>query len=343
MSEFGNEAKRTPQWRPDALLGGPPETVQFSLSWKEGGQRDFVESFLHRPAAVEYAQNPPAEAPPPALEFVSAPALQAAPEELLLCAVDVSIESPSADVVPSPDLSDDLPRTHAADEPAPQPGAVLPAAVDDQMLRRERETGFEEGFAAARAQMQQEIEREKALIGELTAAIRKSAADARQFFAPMERLAIHLAELLVRGELALSGQAIRRLVENCLTEIEHHGEKMVLRLHPQDMEKFSSLHGELSASVELVSDPGLGRGSVRIEMADGVIEDLIEHRIETLAKSVLGTDAGTQFAREAESQRLSRRNGRGATSAADAGRDGALEGTFLGASHDDAGEGDRVR
>ncbi len=220
----------------------------------------------------------------------------------LPASASASVHMTPAAAVPLPALPDDS-APAATQAPVPQqasPVAAAALAVIDESLRQQiRETAHAEGILAGRAAMQSEmhrgLEREKQGVRELLQALRGALTDQRQFFAPLERLAVHLAVQLVRGELTLSGVAIRRLVENCLLEVEHRGEKLTLRLHPADLEKFSLLQGELSDDVELVRDPALTRGSVKLEMADGAIEDLIEHRLEALACSVLGAQASGQL------------------------------------------------
>ena len=344
MSESALEAGLLAQWRPHPLLGGPQQSGQFSPSWNSDGPRAFLESFLNEGKAPQYTEGTPADTPDPApaLEMAGEPALPAAPDEPLLEEGEAREPLPPLDEAASFEQAEPMPPLPVADEPARQPVATAQTVVDEQMLAREREAGFQAGLAEARAQMRQEIDGEKAAIKELLAAIQSSMADTRQFFAPLQRLAVHLAEQLVRGELTLSGQAIRNLVENCLMEFEHRGEGLVLRLHPLDLEKFSSLHGELSDSVELVGDSSLGRGSVRIEMADGVIEDLIEHRLEALAKSVLGTEPGIPFAHKPEKQRLYRRAVHPGAPEAEAGWADAPGIPPAGALHGDENEGDRV-
>ena len=313
MSDSAGDA-RPARWLHHAVLGSPRQAAQFSPSWKNSGPYEFVESFLNGPGAPERAEDAQADTTAPFVE--TAVELVQEPEAFAPEAWEAAAELPTIDAEQAFQRPEPAPQPVA--EPAPQRVAPAQALIDEEMLTRERESGYEAGLAAARSQMLPEIERERAALRGLVAAILSSITDVRAFFAPMERLAVHLAEQLVRGELSLSGHAIRRLVENCLMELEHRGEKLVLRLNPQDMDNFSSLQGELSDKVELVRDSGLGRGSVRIEMADGVVEDLIEHRLEALAKSVLGPESGAQFAREAGAPRASRQPGRAAAAGADA-------------------------
>ncbi len=172
-----------------------------------------------------------------------------------------------------------------------QAGDAGLAGLDPAALAREREAGFEAGRAAARAELRTEMETQRSELAALIASAEQAVADPRQFFAPMERLAVHLAEQLVRGELSLSGRAIRRLVENSLMELDQRALKVRVKLHPADMDKFCALPGELGESIELVRDPALGRGSVKIEMTDGAIDDLIEHRLDAICASLLGEGA----------------------------------------------------
>ncbi len=167
---------------------------------------------------------------------------------------------------------------------------ALPATSvpDEAKLRQEYDAGFAAGIDAGRTEARRQIDVEKQGVREFLDALNKSLANTQDFFLPLENLAIHIAEQLVRGELKLSGDAIRRLVENSLLEVEHRGERVSVRLNPEDLEKFSLQDGELSDTMELVRDPTLTRGSVKIEMAGGTIEDFIENRLDALARSVLG-------------------------------------------------------
>lgn len=141
--------------------------------------------------------------------------------------------------------------------------------LDQDSLRQEYDRGFDAGVQAARAEARKSIELEKHGVREFLVALNESLANPRDFFVPMESLAIHIAEQLVRGELSLSGTAIRRLVENALMEIGRPGQKVTVRLNPDDLDKFSMLDSELSDLMTLVRDSGLSRGSVRLEMSGG--------------------------------------------------------------------------
>jgi len=86
---------------------------------------------------------------------------------------------------------------------------------------------------------------------------------------------------------------IERLITEALKDVEQQGEgPVILYLNPMDKEKFSvNLEGDLGGelqNIDLRADPKLSQGSVRVSIDDSAIEDLLEHRLDSLAQSLLG-------------------------------------------------------
>ena len=77
---------------------------------------------------------------------------------------------------------------------------------------------------------------------ELTKKIRTASTRVSEFFEPLSRLSVHIAEQLVRGELNVGPVAITRLVQGCLDAIEERAlnKEPVLKMHPADLEMFLS-------------------------------------------------------------------------------------------------------
>ena len=112
--------------------------------------------------------------------------------------------------------------------------------------------------------------------------------DMQSFYGPLKKLAIHIAEQIVRGELTLSSTAIEHLVQKALGDIEHQGiENIVVTLNPMDAHAFTK---NLDDGPEVRVDPELSRGSVKVTMGDAAIDDLIEHRIKGIADSIFQLD-----------------------------------------------------
>ncbi len=167
--------------------------------------------------------------------------------------------------------------------------------MDQEALEAIKAAAYAEGMAAGVAAGKQETEealaedqaRDRALVANVVASLKNLAADQEQLFEPLKRLALHLAEQLVRAELSLSGAAIEQLIRQCLAQLDQPADKAVVCLNPDDLERFTRLtdgaHG-----LRLEADARLQAGSVRVEVNDSLVEDLIEHRLETLSRQLLG-------------------------------------------------------
>ena len=147
--------------------------------------------------------------------------------------------------------------------------------------------GLEAGKAQAKAELQQAHDTEIAQLKTLQEALSKLSFDPDALFEPVKKLTVHLAEQLVRGELAQSGQTISRLVDNSLRELNASGEKAVIvHLNHEDLEAYRPLVAQFGDSMILRPDSLLERGSVRVSLDGSVVEDLMQRRVDGLKKSL---------------------------------------------------------
>lgn len=171
-----------------------------------------------------------------------------------------------------------------------------------QGLEQGREQGLAEGLMRGEEEARQRLEadyseRQQAL-EELFKAVATATSDSHRLFAPLKRLALHLAEQLVRGELSLSGEAINRLVEHALIEVERApGNDLLLLLNPEDLERWKRVAPASLDSLEVRADPSLSIGSVRVSAGESIIEDLVEHRLHQMAARLLGEAPSRGFSR----------------------------------------------
>ena len=140
--------------------------------------------------------------------------------------------------------------------------------------------------ADAEAKVDKTIQQDR----ELTQKIRAASTRVSEFFEPVSRLSVHIAEQLVRGELTVGPVAITRLVQGCLDAIEERLSKKepILKMHPADLEMFLNGFGGEPTGVSLVADDRLAQGDVSLQMDHSVIDDLLSHRIEEIAQYVFG-------------------------------------------------------
>ena len=168
---------------------------------------------------------------------------------------------------------------------------ALVEAAREQARAETRELAYNEGLEAgkaqARAELQQEHDTQITQLKTLQEALQKLSFDADALFEPVKKLTVHLAEQLVRGELAQSGQTISRLVDNSLRELNASGEKAVIvHLNHEDLEAYRPLVAQFGDSMILRPDSLLERGSVRVSLDGSVVEDLMQRRIDGLKKSL---------------------------------------------------------
>ena len=173
----------------------------------------------------------------------------------------------------------------------------------EEGLSRGQALGHEQGMAQARAEaeehLQQALEAQKTelnsslteqlqLLQTLNDKLTAFSSDPQALYEPVKRLALHISEQLVLAELTLSGQAIERLVQRCLDEIDMHGQPAItVELNPQDKARLEDIGGDVIKQLQLQSVPGLHPGSVRLLVNDSQIEDLIEHRLQAMANRLL--------------------------------------------------------
>jgi len=176
--------------------------------------------------------------------------------------------------------------------PTPAAAAIVTGideATHEAAVLAARQQGYEEGLAAARAELLASVEVQRAELSAFLESFREQTADAAKLFEPLKRLSLHLAQELVRGELNLSGDAIARLVDACLLEVDRRtGRDLLLSLNPADLERWRTHAGTVLDGIETRSDTSLSRGSVRLSVGETVIEDLIENRLQTLSRQLLG-------------------------------------------------------
>ena len=184
--------------------------------------------------------------------------------------------------------------TIALEEVAAQQAAARQAGYDEGFAAGET-AGFEKGQAAGQASGEQRgREAAEATFKDAVRALNAAASavktlndDPRQYFDPLKKLALHLAEELVRGELTQSPAAIERLIQLSLDELEAPTKRINVQLHPADLAQIQTHNVALENGLVLQADSAMTRGSVQVSSNDAVVQDLIQKRLRTLANKVL--------------------------------------------------------
>ena len=191
------------------------------------------------------------------------------------------------------------------DSPATSEGGVSQEALEEARLEAYTK-GQEHGRLEAQQELLQAGDEGQRQLRERIASLEEQVAALGQsperLHEPLKRLALHLAEQLVMGELSQSPQAIERLVQRCVEELGSRQARVQVELHPDDLALLqpwlerpaaeSNAEGEASPAEpakpwQLVPNEQLKPGSVRACADDAVVSDLIEHRLDALARQLL--------------------------------------------------------
>ncbi|MFN6406880.1 MAG: FliH/SctL family protein [Limnohabitans sp.] len=175
----------------------------------------------------------------------------------------------------------EMPATAAEPESPWTPAAL--AQLKDEAYQR----GLIEGQARVHKDLDEERDKERELIRHLGIELRSISQDPQRFFDPLKRLSLHLAEQLVRAELQLSGQAVHNLIQECIQQLDHVMEPVHVSVNPEDLKRIKALGESVTQHMHLEADAQLRPGSVRVRVQDSVVQDLIENRLEPLARRLL--------------------------------------------------------
>lgn len=158
-------------------------------------------------------------------------------------------------------------------------------------MTKVKEEAFEAGIIEGNVQAERSHGQIKNALKDVIEQIRVNEGNIKEFHDPLKKLAVHIAEQLIRGELMISAKAIERLITQALEDIEKQGpEDIVVTLNPEDLKNLGKTDDVSEEGIEFRSDSHLSRGSVRVTMGDSAIEDLIERRLQNIVKNLYDTD-----------------------------------------------------
>ena len=185
-------------------------------------------------------------------------------------------------------------------------------ALTEEALETERQTAYAEGLTEGQRQVREEWDLDKKskqsnsqnLLRELEISVRRLITSPEELFEPLKRLSLHVAEQLVLAELTLSPQAIERLIRRSVDELApqrlapilvelNPADLAVLQPHGAEPSVAPNADGEKTKPTKpewpwhLQANDALMPGSVRASASDAVVSDLIEHRLESIARSLL--------------------------------------------------------
>ena len=166
-----------------------------------------------------------------------------------------------------------------------------PTGIDpDEVARREAEQyqlGRAEGERAAREALEQEVQAQRTVLAAVAQDLHALLQHPREFFEPLKRLAMHVAEQITLTQWQSSTQTLEALIRRCLDTLDHANQgAVVVELHPLDLGRLQQAAPESIRGMRLEANDALRMGSVRLYANDAMVEDLIEHRLSAIVRGL---------------------------------------------------------
>jgi len=153
---------------------------------------------------------------------------------------------------------------------APLEPVELPADRPDDPIARAYAEGYAKGAEEAGAQALADAAREMAARGKIEAAFERLAeTDTLRLEERLRETILVLCEQAV-APLAIDPESLSIRIRKALAMLRRSEDERVLRLNPQDLALVS---GHLPEDLKVEADAALERGEIRVEAADGGVED----------------------------------------------------------------------
>lgn len=161
-------------------------------------------------------------------------------------------------------------------------------------IEQGRAQGYQDGMEASRKEVEEELQRLKALIQSLSGEMSKRLNDSED--AMVEVVCASIVKIL--GEVMLTREGVVGVVKNAVAQLTQRG-KLIVRVSPDDFELLQGerqtlLDGLDDTSVELVPDSRVKLGGCLLETESGGLDGRLEVQLQRLNDVLLNTRSQRQ-------------------------------------------------
>ena len=168
---------------------------------------------------------------------------------------------------------------------ATEPQNTLTQEQCEELVAQAKAEGHRLGHQVAMTEMESKLEAERGLLHSISQALQTLQSDRNAWLVPLKKLALQLAQELVRSELKQNPEAIDRLIQACLDALGPSGDMVTVFVSAQDR---VHLQDQRFPGVTFEVDEMMPVGSVRAQVHDSVVEDLMSYKLAQLSQQILG-------------------------------------------------------
>ena len=171
----------------------------------------------------------------------------------------------------SAQISIDIPISSVimVDEPQETTSADLPQEKEGRSMRNEQEL---EGICRAL----------KEAVCQLNTSCEQTFSSNRE---QIVRLSVQIAEKILLKEISSGNYEIEKIVAEALKTAPTQ-QDVVVRINPQDLQRYHQSGNDLLANVKLVADPGIGCAECVVETNKGMIEYFINEHLRQVTEAL---------------------------------------------------------
>lgn len=166
----------------------------------------------------------------------------------------------------------------------------------DPFERANQARGYQAGMAAAKAEMQAQIDQLKARVTRLDAILKLLAKPLEELDAEVERqltlLAVTVGKQILRRELKTDPAQIVAVIRESVARLPASAREIRVQLHPEDAAVVREHLAEPTAdrAWSIVEDPALSRGGCLVRTENSQIDARFDSRLNAIVAAALGDE-----------------------------------------------------
>lgn len=166
----------------------------------------------------------------------------------------------------------------------------------DPLERASQARGYQVGMAAAKAEMQTQIDQLKARVTRLDAILKLLAKPLEELDAEVERqltlLAVTVGKQILRRELKTDPAQIVAVIRESVARLPASAREIRVQLHPEDAAVVREHLAEPAAdrAWSIVEDPALSRGGCLVRTENSQIDARFDSRLNAIVAAALGDE-----------------------------------------------------